>query len=58
MNILDIQLTLPEYLAPDAAETVEYDDELDDVRSILRDICLSLHQTGRVARREGRSGIQ
>lgn len=49
MHMLDIHLTLPKNLEPEVAETVEYDDELDDVRSVLRDICLSLHQAGGVA---------
>lgn len=49
MNTLNIRLTLPEHLEPEEAETSEYDDEFDDVRSILRDICFSLHQVGGVA---------
>ena len=46
MRTLDIRLISPENIKPDPdeAETAEYDDELDDVRSILRDICSSLQQ--------------
>lgn len=49
MHTLDIYLKLPENIKPEGQETVEYDDELDDVRSILRDVCSSLQQVDGVA---------
>jgi hypothetical protein len=48
MQTLDIRLRLPDNLVPEEVETAEYDDELDDVRSILRDVCSSLQQVGGV----------
>lgn len=38
----DIQLHLPASLPPEEHEDIAYDAELDDVRSILRDLCRSL----------------
>lgn len=49
MKLFEICLTLPDHLEPEAEDSAEYDDDLDDIRSVIRDVCLALDQVGGVS---------